>query len=410
MVTGDIGGQLRPVKGRGGLAAQVNRVKERRAAAEVLVLDAGDRFFRAYHVPVAQRGPALRAAEVLARALQQTGASAMAVGERDLALGLGPLRRLAQQAQVRLLSSNLRHTASATAAFDGFWVAKTAGLKLGIVAASPVFGPQDPEGSAYAWAGLEATAPGPALRDAAAQARAAGADKILALLHMSLPQARALLADPAVHLDFAVVAHDRGAGGASTTLGLARLRDRNQTQVELQYMSASGRFLAETATITAQMGRDEATQRAVDLAVSAPEPPAGDAYVGATACAKACHAPALQWWKKTGHATAFARLRAEKQTGNLDCVACHTTGFARPGGPTRLSGLEGLREVGCEACHGPAPAHARAPDTERVGPVAARVCEQCHGPQAEQAEFKLEARWPRVSGPGHGAPAAAPEP
>lgn len=109
-------------------------------------------------------------------------------------------------------------------------------------------------------------------------------------------------------------------------------------------------------------------------------PFAGEAaYVGSSACKK-CHNEQYRAWKKTRMANSFELLkpgeRAEqKKKAGLDpqkdyrtdtkCLACHTTGFGKPGGyalppagdtpaakeaQARAKEMEG---VGCESCHGP---------------------------------------------------------
>jgi len=101
-------------------------------------------------------------------------------------------------------------------------------------------------------------------------------------------------------------------------------------------------------------------------------------YVGAKSC-KACHFAQHTSWKKTEMSKAFETLKpgqkAEAKTRHgLDpqkdytkdptCVACHTTGYGKPGGyPAIVEGKEWtddekkrateMEGVQCEACHGP---------------------------------------------------------
>lgn len=381
-ITGDIGGQLRPVRGAGGLARQVEAVR----AAQV-VLDAGDRFFRGYRVAQSDQPRALAAAEVLALGLAQSQARAMAVGERDLALGLPALRRLGRAAGVELLSVNLRHAETGTAAFEAFVVLDVQGQRLGVVAASAVFDAQDPQGEAYTWAGLRAVAPGPALQRAVANARKQGASVVLGLLHMPLPQAQGLLQAHDLDLDYVVLAHDRGPSKAGP--GLATLSDRNRTQVMLQVMGDDIR--ASTATITQEFAEDDTVTDAVTQVLGARRR-LRSTLVGPKTCAKTCHLDALRHWKKTRHARSWSGLVKERQTRNQDCVACHATSLAvsRP------------KSVSCESCHGDLRAHREAPADVRAGPVAKTVCGECHRAQAEQRPFVHDVWWPKVLGAGHG--------
>ena len=99
-------------------------------------------------------------------------------------------------------------------------------------------------------------------------------------------------------------------------------------------------------------------------------------YVGSDACKK-CHFKQHRYWKKTGKFDAVeslkptaeaddAELFAKKTAAKLDpdkdystdasCLACHTTGYGKPGGfPADGKGelAESMAQVGCESCHGP---------------------------------------------------------
>jgi hypothetical protein len=144
-------------------------------------------------------------------------------------------------------------------------------------------------------------------------------------------------------------------------------------------------------------------------------PRAEDAtYVGADTC-KACHFKQHSSWKKTKMAKAFATLKPgeaaeQKKKFNLDdkkdytkdakCVACHTTGYGKPGGyPEIVEGKEwtddekkratAMENVQCESCHGPGSltnAHKKAnenyakADLMKMGMIAPDEanCKTCH--------------------------------
>src|SRR5690606_32526246 len=88
--------------------------------------------------------------------------------------------------------------------------------------------------------------------------------------------------------------------------------------------------------------------------------PAGSPYAGADACA-GCHEAEHAQWRGTPHANAWATLERERRAMDADCYACHATGVGADGGPTRPAAVGGLRDVQCEACHGPSRAHAARP-------------------------------------------------
>ncbi|MDQ7779559.1 MAG: cytochrome c family protein, partial [Planctomycetota bacterium] len=104
---------------------------------------------------------------------------------------------------------------------------------------------------------------------------------------------------------------------------------------------------------------------------------AGYKYVGAGECRR-CHEREWTQWNTTAHAHAYSDLVSRDRWFYPQCVACHTTGFARasgfaitdkpltlhalyPNGPPPGSALSalplGLEGVQCEACHGPRSRH-----------------------------------------------------
>ena len=163
---------------------------------------------------------------------------------------------------------------------------------------------------------------------------------------------------------------------------------------------------------------------------AAPAPAEKLAYLGTAACG-ACHAAALALWKNTAHGRAFATLEKKGRERDPACVGCHVTGYLRPGGTAdvRIAATR-LRDVGCEACHGPGAdhrdavmirpqirpdlrpdlrpalaAHAPAP-TARPGSfqreVPALVCLGCHTPDQTGGDFEYGEYLKAILGPGHG--------
>ena len=91
------------------------------------------------------------------------------------------------------------------------------------------------------------------------------------------------------------------------------------------------------------------------------------AFVGSRKCGT-CHPKEYASWKATRMGNASALLKPEanaasKKRFNLDpardytadaaCVACHVTGYGKPGGFATLAATPDLAGIGCEVCHGP---------------------------------------------------------
>jgi len=138
-----------------------------------------------------------------------------------------------------------------------------------------------------------------------------------------------------------------------------------------------------------------------------PGPPAPITYAGTVACGS-CHQPALKFWQATKHARALEALAKVKRDRDATCVGCHVTGFLQPGGTSDIAvATARLREVGCEACHGPGVTHLTAVDgaPKRASikrQVPASVCLGCHTRDQTGGDFDYVTFMKGIVGPGHG--------
>ena len=153
-------------------------------------------------------------AEILAKLQAQLGLNAAAVGERDLALGLKELRRLAKAHRLKLLAANLVDGAGKPAFESGF-VTEVAGVKVGLFGVTEV-----PEGQAapIKEAGLKTLPPAEVATKEVARLRGLGATVVVALAHVGTAGARALLTK-VPGIDFAVVGHTSSADPIATRAG-----------------------------------------------------------------------------------------------------------------------------------------------------------------------------------------------
>ena len=101
-------------------------------------------------------------------------------------------------------------------------------------------------------------------------------------------------------------------------------------------------------------------------------------YSGWRPCGN-CHAKILAAWQKTKHAKAYETLVEKKRQFNLDCIYCHVTGISRSNAVDALSIGVDLREVSCEACHGPGKKHLKDPERFKlIARPTAKLCLTCH--------------------------------
>lgn len=199
----------------------------------------------------------------------------------------------------------------------------------------------------------------------------------------------------------------------------ARLRELEQQRDRERSPSYAGRWLrAELTDLAPEVPGDaeitallDAHDRRVNehnrvtLADKKPRPaPEGAAvYAGSKSCA-GCHEQAYDWWRATPHGNAYATLEKVHKEFNLNCVACHVTGYNEPGGST-VTHVESLKDVGCESCHGPGSLHNASPG--QTGLVARAVpegtCKTCHTPEHSD-RFVYDAFKAMLIVPGHGRP------
>jgi Cytochrome c554 and c-prime len=135
-----------------------------------------------------------------------------------------------------------------------------------------------------------------------------------------------------------------------------------------------------------------------------PVPKGVATYVGSAACAD-CHDDAIEFWTKSRHAGAWETLEKRGQQFDLECISCHVTGWNKPGGAT-LAKNEGLRDVQCEVCHGPASIHVAKegnenPKTLVGGPDPGMCAKMCHTKEHSDT-FSYDAYLRDIVGPGHG--------
>lgn len=136
--------------------------------------------------------------------------------------------------------------------------------------------------------------------------------------------------------------------------------------------------------------------------------PDGRRYVGSAACAD-CHESATKAWQASKHAHAWETL-AKAETGTRygwpvthypDCVACHVVGYGEQSGFVNPEKTPDLRDVGCEACHGPGDQHIEAYAEGRepkagekgfMGRVGPHPCLRCHDFE-QSPTFVFQDRW-----------------
>ncbi len=335
--------------------------------------------------------------------LARLGLTAAVPGEADLALGPSLLKELAARDGLHLLAANLRDAAGQPL-FPGSMVAQAGPWKVGVVGLfSPSLCP----------AGFTATDPAAAAR--AEIARLPKVDLLVALAHEPLEEDAALAAAlPA--LDVLIAAHG-GVPEPTARLGSHALRARTGNKNRfLGHLDATfGRGarlagglvplddgVAGDAAVEALLGAYRKAADAREIARLTPgllATPDNTDYAGGAACER-CHAKEAGIWRGTPHAHAYATLEQAGHALDPGCIGCHSVGFRQPGGFSQPAAVGFLRDVQCEACHGPGKAHVAKPLLPYPAPAAGEaLCRRCHteerSPQFVYAAFHERIRHDR---------------
>jgi 2',3'-cyclic-nucleotide 2'-phosphodiesterase (5'-nucleotidase family) len=163
--------------------------------APVLVLDAGDALAASGSPP----GPRdVEKARMILAGMSKAGTAGMAVGDRDLVLGVAPLQQMAKEAGVPLLAANLLDAAGKPL-FERSRLVTAGATKVGLLA---VYAP----GDVALPAGITLADPVRTARDVAFELRGGGAGLIVALVHGPTGVAEGVAAIPGIHV--VVPSHD----------------------------------------------------------------------------------------------------------------------------------------------------------------------------------------------------------
>jgi len=113
-------------------------------------------------------------------------------------------------------------------------------------------------------------------------------------------------------------------------------------------------------------------------------------FAGSSKC-RTCHQGAYRQWRQSKHARAFTALVRERKSQDTNCFTCHVTGYHLEGGPRAPADVSYLRNVQCEACHGPSAPHVA--DVEVATPFKGKVGESCAACHNESSHGGEPAAW-----------------
>jgi hypothetical protein len=153
--------------------------------------------------------------------------------------------------------------------------------------------------------------------------------------------------------------------------------------------------LPDVPRVRALIGDYQRTLAAADLPGDHGERRGG--YVGDATCT-ACHANAATIHAASRHAYSFASLEKKGYQADPECLRCHVTAFAQPGGYRRPDAVsrDSRMSVSCESCHGPGEIHVAAGGKgSPLRPVGAATCVSCHDAE-NSPKFRFDGYWERI--------------
>ena len=394
----------------GGLSRKASVINSlKKEGRPVLVLDAGNLFFKEKPGTAIEQKEFLLKSEYILEAYRLTGCDAFNVGEADLCLGLAHLQELKKKAQFPFLSANLADKKSGRPLFEPFIIKETAGMKTGILGLFSRAGRADPA--------VIVRDPVAAAKKTVAELRPRVA-LLIVLSNLGLEQDR-MLARAVPGIDLIIGGRATARMSAPVVEGktmIVQAYNRGQYIGKIE-VSAEGSRIALRDTLIPlreSIADDKAVSaltkeyRSTLIAMNRIEffkekmqekkngAPGETLYAGAEKCA-ACHQPQYDNWLNTAHAQAYDTLVKNCNHFDIECLPCHTTGFKEPGGFTIAQAEQSpFLHVQCEVCHGPGKRHKGKGDIVRN--AGETVCKQCHD-EKNSPRFNYSDYFPLVKCP-----------
>jgi hypothetical protein len=117
-------------------------------------------------------------------------------------------------------------------------------------------------------------------------------------------------------------------------------------------------------------------------------------FVGSDSC-KECHEGEykrfMTYAKKAGSFGNIKKMETKLTPDEFkSCFECHTTGYEQKGGFISEQETPGMKNPGCEVCHGPGSLHVESGYPENIqGKVQLETCNRCHSSdRIEVFDFK----------------------
>ena len=355
-------------------------------------MDTGDLLYSyaGIHTPNAQKIGELRG-DFYMKAYNLMGYDSFTPGELDFAFGVESILRLSHQANFPFLLANLLHASSSQPVFSPYLIKNIQGIRIGLVGLIShrlALG-----GSAKEKAKYRLVDPLETAKKWVAELKKKNCQIIAVAAHMDRNDQEKLAGSvPGIH--FILSGHYTPSPLEShpvkgTQIFMAGVRGENIGQVDFfpdpKDFNARFRLIPlnpqypDHPQVQELLQQYKSSLQSLVQSQPGPAPPASrrhvvvpvtPAYTGEKSC-QPCHPKQHQKWASSAHSRAYQTLADKGKANDPLCLACHTTGYGVSSAPGGY-----LKDVQCEACHGPAEGH---PDMDRSLPkVNEAVCLRCH--------------------------------
>lgn len=121
----------------------------------------------------------------------------------------------------------------------------------------------------------------------------------------------------------------------------------------------------------------------------------GGGYIGSEKCDE-CHKSQYKAWtehsRKGRSWKTISAMKGGLTTVEFEaCFECHTTGYGKETGFVSVEKTPGLKNVGCEACHGPGNLHTQTMEKAHIVKTATiDICQKCHEQEDENGMPKVK--------------------
>lgn len=360
-----------------------------------MVVDSGDLFFK-NSVADFEKDQMLMKAQLLADGAKASGYEIFVPGESDFLMGWDNFRNLAEKTGASLVASNLK--VAGVYPFKRSFIKEVRGVKIGVIGLLDPRYPIPNDGDKQTVIEDPVKTANEMVNDLKTKV-----DTIVALTHLGL-QADSQLCEKTPGIDYVFGGHSGEvlsypnrsgqsllyqAGRQGKYVGLARLNVEPTSGGKKKLVALSSELIqmkegvVENTDFKKRIGEykkkvDEIGQRTALKPTHVPD--SSDVYWGAALCGQ-CHEKQNKFWKTTVHSRAYETLVNQKKQLDMECLPCHTTGFAAlksrvKAGAKTMVDVAGMEGVQCESCHAPGSKHSTAEIKARA--LDPKTCTECH--------------------------------